>query len=169
MRFFESLAVHHSASPLWTKAPDLVKWHTDPRPLTRGRWKYMRKIYASLESLPASVRGREGRGWDHVGYHWAIERDGRIVAMLNPVMAGYHALRMNANTLAVCVVGNNEKTKDRWRAVQLASLLSLVDALIVVVPDINTAGHRDLAPGHTACPGLDVGKLLASRRLPWAA
>ncbi len=44
-------------------------------------------------------------GWDDTGYHWVIERCGRIRAGRNAQLQGAHILGHNHDSIAICLVG----------------------------------------------------------------
>lgn len=120
------LVVHHSASPRNTTTVDLIhKWHV------------------------------EDHGWDDIGYHWVITGDGKTHACRNLSKQGAHAPKVNPISWAVCVVGDNTKPDQSWVTAQEHSLLTLIDAVEFLIPDIQILGHRDTGEA-TLCPGLDI-------------
>lgn len=98
-------------------------------------------------------------GWDDIGYHYVIGRDGRIERGRDPQVAGAHARGHNHDSLAVCLAGGIDEagrpdcnfTADQW-----GSLRALVVNLLASFPDIQwIGGHRDV-DSTKACPTFDV-------------
>lgn len=126
MKAIKYLVVHHTASPRDTTTVDQIrKWHV------------------------------ADRGWSDIGYHWIITSDGKLHAGRSPVIQGAHAPKVNSESWGVCVVGDNTKPDQRWNALQEETLLTLIDAVEFLVPQIKIIGHRDTGQA-TECPGLDV-------------
>lgn len=100
------------------------------------------------------------RGWKGIGYHLVIEGDGRLVVGRALGVQGAHCRRSNANSIGICVVGDNAKPSCEWVAAQIATLRSVVSIFAALLPDAQVRGHRDMPYASTVCPGLDVRELL---------
>jgi len=94
-------------------------------------------------------------GWRDVGYHYIIERDGKVVSGRPPTMEGAHCVAggMNRKGIGVCLIGNFELYPPP-RA-QLVSLRALLQRLMREhrVPPANVLGHGEVPGAATACPG----------------
>lgn len=120
------LVVHHSASPRETTSVETIYgWHV------------------------------RDRGWADIGYHWVITADGEIHPARPLTMQGAHAPKVNPESWAVCVVGDNTRNSEKWSPAQCYSLVRLISAIRLLLPDVEVIGHRDTGQA-TACPGLDV-------------
>ncbi len=104
------------------------------------------------------------RGWSSIGYHYLIEADGKLVRGRPVEIMGAHAKDHNAQSIGICVVGDNTHGGRHWEAQQIDALRALCGMLQAVRPDILILGHRDVAPGETLCPGIDVRALLDEGR-----
>lgn len=133
------IVVHASATPVDMDigAEEIRCWHTDPKP--------------------------KGRGWDDIGYHYVIRRNG-VRELGRPIeKQGAHAHGFNEHSIGICLVGGvnaNDRTKAEanFTHEQYAELNKLLIELcyMYVIPRNNVVGHRDL-PGVTkACPCFDV-------------
>ena len=124
----EVLIIHHSASPRNITTSQIRHWHV------------------------------KGRGWSDIGYNYVIEAEGEVVIGRPLSLVGAHCKGHNHNSIGVCVVGDNTKSKHQWSMKQIASLQDLIFGLKLVFPGVEVKGHRDIAA--TLCPGVDVRQLL---------
>lgn len=110
-------------------------------------------------------------GWDDIGYHFVIRRNGAIERGRDITLQGAHCPEFNAHSIAICMVGgvddfgnpDRNYTMDQW-----ASLKTLVYGLWLEYPTVTgVCGHRD-APGvKKACPSFDVGQWLNNINFGW--
>lgn len=124
----EVLIIHHSASPRSITTAAIRHWHV------------------------------EGNGWSDIGYNYVIEGEGEVVIGRPLSLVGAHCKGHNHNSIGICVVGDNTKTKHQWSMSQIASLQDLIFGLKLVFPGVEVKGHKDFGP--TLCPGVDVQQLL---------
>ena len=89
-------------------------------------------------------------GWDDIGYHFVILRDGTIQAGRPLSKSGAHARGRNSTHIGICLVGNDTFT-DR----QHASLISLLRELVDEYGIYKVERHHEECPG----AGVDVEKL----------
>lgn len=93
-------------------------------------------------------RMHKDRGWDGIGYHVVISREGLVAWGENPRRQGAHAKGHNHNTIAVVMVGGVDKdgkaennfTPEQWEAARATFLF-----LSYAYPDAEHVGHRDLS------------------------
>ena len=154
----EVLIIHHSASPRNITRQRVYYWHTNPKDLKGGGVRWLGKWYENRSKLPIDVRKRKGNGWSDIGYNYVVESEGEVVIGRSLSLVGSHCRGHNHNSIGICVVGNNTKTKHQWSMSQIASLQDLVFGIKLVFPGVAIKGHRDLA--NTLCPGVDVQQLL---------
>lgn len=115
----------------------------------------------------------EERGFEDIGYHYVIRRDG-VIELGRPVMAiGAHVKGNNYNSVGICMVGGLDdrgRPKSNFTEAQWASLFFLVRTLHRIFPTAIVRGHRDFSPDTNhdgvitpdewfkACPTFDVDK-----------
>ncbi|MHC1726521.1 MAG: N-acetylmuramoyl-L-alanine amidase [Syntrophobacteraceae bacterium] len=116
------------------------------------------------------------RGWEGIGYHYVIRRDGHIepgrpidmdMAPGWQIKNGAHVAGHNSRSVGVCLVGgldhtgrpSPEYTEDQWETLRV-----LVSFLVRCFPSAEVLGHHDLDPGKE-CPCFDVRKWLAENLL----
>ena len=51
-------------------------------------------------------------GWDDVGYHYVIKRDGTLEEGRDESMVGSHAKAVNGTSLGICLIGGSNKQGD---------------------------------------------------------
>ena len=146
----------------------------NPRELTpaSGRWRWI-TVHHSVFSSPANdVRSsldtvrriqREhvnGRGYGDVGYHFFIDRAGRVIEGRSLKWRGAHSGGSNnKGNVGICLLGNFDEEKPSPAA--LASLDRLVYEIqnVLKIPRKNVRPHK--AWKETACPGQHL--------MPWFA
>lgn len=108
---------------------------------------------ASFESI--RQHHMRDRGWTDIGYHYVIDGDGNLRYGRKLPRMGAHALGRNADTVGICVIGDNTKPAERWVPEQVDTLKRLLAALRMVFPDAITLPHSEAYQGHkTECPGM---------------
>ena len=114
-----------------------VVWHCSATPPSRDIGR------ADLDGM------HRRRGWDSIGYHVVIRRDGRIELGEDLSKWGAHAKGHNAVSVSVVLVGGvdedgkaeNNFTKDQWSAAK-----NVFEFLALLYPGADNVGHRDLSP-----------------------
>lgn len=100
------------------------------------------------------------RGFNDIGYHYVIYRDGSIHGGRAESKIGAHCTGQNAHSIGVCYVGgldrNGKEPKDTRTEAQKASLVRLVRGLRTKYPNATIHGHNEFAA--KACPCFDVRK-----------
>ncbi|MEM6333785.1 MAG: N-acetylmuramoyl-L-alanine amidase [Planctomycetota bacterium] len=93
----------------------------------------------------------ERRGWGDIGYHYIVDRAGRVWEGRSPSYQGAHVRDRNPHNLGVLVLGNFEQQAPS--DAQLGGLNAALRALATKhrVPASRIHTHRELNP--TACPG----------------
>lgn len=131
VRTFRRLVIHHSAGPRSQTTEQIRDYH------------------------------RRVRLWSDIGYHYTIEADG-VLRVGRPMPAmGAHAKDINAESIGICVVGDNTDPEQSWNAQQAETLRRFVAAVRWLFPWIDVVGHGQ-APGQsTACPGVSPEVLRA--------
>lgn len=101
------------------------------------------------------------RGFDKIGYHYVIKRNGNIEEGRKENESGAHARGYNSNSLGVCLIGGvteedhtvseNNFTPDQWQ-----SLEHLIDQLEERHLGAKIIGHNEIS--EKDCPAFDVQK-----------
>lgn len=98
------------------------------------------------------------KGYDCIGYHFVILKNGQIQAGRAVGAVGAHCRGHNANTIGIAYVGGlneHKQSADTRTNDQKNALKSLIRELIKIYPTIKKiSGHRDYS--NTACPSFDA-------------
>lgn len=99
------------------------------------------------------------QGWEDIGYHFVIRRNGTVEPGRSLEFQGAHVQGHNHEAIGICLVGGiNDKAQPdaNFTDAQWASLESIVHLMLNKFPKVSVVGHRDF-PGVTkACPSFDV-------------
>lgn len=102
------------------------------------------------------------RGFEGIGYHYVIGRDGRVYAGREPDKAGAHCTGHNAQSIGVCYIGgvatDGKTPKDTRTPAQRRALEALVRQLLAAHPGATVHGHNEYAA--KACPSFNVKQWL---------
>lgn len=106
-------------------------------------------------------RWHRQRGWNGIGYHYVIRRNGALEFGRNENEAGAHCMGHNKTSIGICLIGGiKDGTKDvpvaDYTKAQMETLKRLVQDLLVKYPKANIKGHCDYEPKKT-CPNFNVG------------
>lgn len=110
----------------------------------------------------------QGRGWRDIGYHFLIDRDGRVAKGRPVDQVGAHVQGHNTGTIGVCLIGGHgsserDKFSDHFTAAQEKALQKLLADLMKAHPDARRiSGHNQYAA--KACPGFNVPDWYAAGR-----
>jgi len=84
-----------------------------------------------------------GLGWSDIGYHWVIEKDGKIVAGRAENQEGAHTIGQNKSSIGICLSGNFDATLPT--AAQEKSLAHLLEQVMqrynIAVNEIHPHRH----------------------------
>ena len=107
----------------------------------------------TVEMLKACHNARfNGKG---IGYHYFIEKDGKLFQTRDENEIGMHARHYNAHSIGICYEGGlDEKGRpaDTRTPAQRAALIALLRSLKIDYPDAEILGHCELEGVHKACP-----------------
>ena len=112
----------------------------------------------TVEDLDACHRAR---GYNGIGYHYYITRDGHIHPCRSEEVAGAHARHYNAHSIGICYEGGlDEKGRpaDTRTPAQRAALIALLRSLKIDYPDAEILGHCELEGVHKACPSFSCSE-----------
>lgn len=89
------------------------------------------------------------RGFQAVGYHAVIRRDGSLEFGRNFETPGAHVTGQNMRSVGVCLVGGigeNGKGENNFTPAQFDTLHCVLKMLLKAFPTAEVLGHRDLSP-----------------------
>ena len=127
-------------------------------------------------------RWHKEKGWSDVGYHFVIERDGKIRAGRHPDSVGAHVRGHNHNSIGICLVGGLDdygNAADNFSTAQKFAARHLGYVLQIMYPGASHRGHRDFSPDLNGdgtiqanerikeCPCIEMSKLLGERPDEW--
>lgn len=98
-------------------------------------------------------------GWDGIGYHKVIKRNGNVQEGRPEYWIGAHVFGYNKNSLGVCLIGRNKFTKK-----QIHSLKNVLLNWKKKYPKAKILGHRDFPNTTKTCPNFDVKTLLTNEK-----
>ena len=142
-----------------------VREKTRTLKITRGRWQWIVAHHSAIREGNAAIydRAHRARGMENgLAYHFVIGNgrdsgDGEIEIgrrWVKQLQGGHvHRDEINQVGIGICLVGNFEQTQPTPK--QLLAFRELVDFLRTDVAgkQVRFAGHREIDPGRTACPG----------------
>lgn len=100
------------------------------------------------------------RGFNDIGYHWVVYRDGSVHAGRDEGVIGAHCTGYNSNSIGVCYIGgvavDGKTPKDTRTPEQKTALTKLLRELKGKYPSAVIRSHRDYA--NKACPSFDATK-----------
>lgn len=129
----------------------------------------MRKITEIIIHCSATPEGKDytvadidswhrARGFNGIGYHYVIYRDGSVHQGRPLDKIGAHCRGHNNNSIGVCYIGgvaeDKVTPKDTRTKPQREALLFLLRSLKSEYPDAKIYGHRDFS--NKACPSFDA-------------
>lgn len=100
------------------------------------------------------------RGWSDIGYHYLIDRDGKVGDGRPVEKVGAHVKGHNTGTIGVCLIGGHGAAKDdefsdHFTQAQDKALRKLITKLRREYPSIRyVSGHNQYA--NKGCPGFYV-------------
>lgn len=99
-------------------------------------------------------------GWDGIGYHKVIKRNGEIENGRPEYWVGAHVKGINDKSLGVCLIGRNTFTNQ-----QFISLEKVLRSWKVNYIDAKILGHKDSTTTSKTCPNFDVKKWCEKRKI----
>ena len=90
-------------------------------------------------------------GWDGIGYHKVILRNGKIENGRPEFWVGAHVKGKNKISLGVCLIGRNKFTDN-----QFISLEKVLKEWKSIYVDAQILGHCDTGNTKKTCPNFDV-------------
>lgn len=97
-------------------------------------------------------------GWNGIGYHKIIKRDGSIENGRPEYWIGAHTFEKNSQSLGVCLIG-----KDSFSKKQFLSLEKVLLQWKSKYKNAKILGHRDAIKTDKTCPNFNVEHWCKSR------
>lgn len=98
------------------------------------------------------------RGFNDIGYHYVIYRDGTIHTGRSEAISGAHCTGHNTNSIGVCYIGgcatDGKTPKDTRTEAQKKSLIEILKQLKKKYPTAKIHSHKDFA--NKACPSFEA-------------
>ena len=101
-----------------------------------------------------------GFGWDGIGYHKVILRDGIIENGRPEFWVGAHVKGKNSETLGVCLIG-----RENFTIAQFDTLEKILIDWKLKFKIKKIMGHRDIIKTHKTCPNFNVNQWCIQRGL----
>lgn len=95
--------------------------------------------------------GHLNRGWADIGYHFAIDRNGRVFQARPLELQGAHVKNNNPGNLGIVVFGNYEKIRPTQASLESVNKMVAYAMERFNVPLSQVRTHQELRS--TACPG----------------
>ena len=90
-------------------------------------------------------------GWDGIGYHKVVLRDGKVENGRPEYWVGAHVKGKNNESLGVCLIGS-----DKFTVKQLKSLELILKDWKSKYPNAKITGHCNVVKTKKTCPNFDV-------------
>ena len=119
-----------------------------------GMSPFLAKDQASAAARIELIRvGHRGKGWGDIGYHFVVDRGGRVWEGRDIHLQGAHVKNHNEGNIGVCCLGNFDEQSPSDE--QLESTERIVACLMQKyrVPVARVHSHQEWQGAHTACPG----------------
>ena len=101
-----------------------------------------------------------GFGWDGIGYHKIIKRNGVIENGRPEFWIGAHTYGVNDKSLGICLIGKNHFTKNQFNSLKNI----LIDWKDIYV-NAEILGHCKAIETKKTCPNFDVSAFLKESNL----
>jgi hypothetical protein len=114
--------------------------------------------------LEAIRRAHREKGWGDIGYHFAVDREGRVWECRPLLWQGAHVKDQNEGNIGVLTLGNFDRQSPT--APQLSSLNKCVSWLMnrYKVPLRRVFTHQEWPTARTACPGMSLQRYMVAVR-----
>ena len=109
-----------------------------------------------LAAIQTLHRDPSGRNWADIGYHYAVDRMGRIWQLRDLRFQGAHVKNHNQQNIGIVVLGNFDIQQPP--GAQLTALAALLNFMFTAYDNLEVHTHQQLADGPTSCPGKHLQK-----------
>lgn len=112
---------------------------------------------SEIGDVKAIRHWHQEQGWQDVGYHFVIRRDGEIEIGRQLTEIGAHCRGHNQQSIGTCLIGD-----DAFNPEQFESLCQLHACLQELFPGLQALPHYQLNVGKT-CPNFDIEDVLGEK------
>lgn len=110
----------------------------------------------------------QAKGWQDIGYHYVIRRDGTTEDGCSIEEIGAHVRGANHKSIGICLVGGISEDglpESNFTFEQIQTLVRCIKTFKQDYPSAKAVGHRDLlATRSKQCPCFDVQSLLENTK-----
>lgn len=91
--------------------------------------------------------------WEDIGYHWLIDKKGKLHQGRSEKFIGAHVLGHNKNSIGICLIGNFDEELPTKKQIQ--TLIKFLKEKIKKhkIPIKNILGHKEFSDVTKTCPG----------------
>ena len=103
------------------------------------------------------------RGFNDIGYHFVIRRDGTIETGRDINTIGAHCKGQNKDSIGICLVGGKAghgDPADNFNECQVDSAKDLLEGLRQQYVELSFHGHNEFS--NKACPVIDINRIIPS-------
>lgn len=116
-------------------------------------------------------RWHRERGWSGIGYHFLIQRGGKLEYGRPVPKVGAHVRGQNADSIGICLAGGHgssadDRFEDHFTPEQFSTLKDLLAMLKHCFGDMDIQGHNLHAA--KACPGFRVNGGAFIEQVSWS-
>jgi hypothetical protein len=128
---------------------------------TRPEWLHGEPLDAKVAEIR---RWHLARGFNSIGYHWVIDRDGAIAKGRDESTPGAHVEGHNTGSIGISLVGGhgsneNDPFNKNFTVEQDLALRGLIEDIKRRTPILYVRGHNEVSA--KACPGFNAKRWLA--------
>lgn len=105
-----------------------------------------------------------GKGWGDIGYHFVIDRAGRVWEARPIAYQGAHVKDHNEGNIGICVLGNFEEQAPTAAQVEAVRMWVSVLRQSYGIPAGQVYTHREWPGAATACPGAQLQGVVVRMR-----
>ena len=92
-----------------------------------------------------------GFGWNGIGYHKIINKNGLIENGRPEYWQGAHTYGKNHESIGICLIGKNEFTSEQFNSLKI-----ILNKLLLKYPKAKIRGHCETIKTNKTCPNFDV-------------
>ena len=93
------------------------------------------------------------KGWDDIGYHFVIEKDGTVKKGRDLDVVGAHCRKHNVDSIGVCLAG---RRMTDFMPIQFQVMQQLVRNLCAVFKDIEEVSPHSAYNDSKTCPNFEI-------------
>ncbi len=91
--------------------------------------------------------------WDDIGYHYLIEKNGKLCKGRSEKFVGAHVYGHNKNSLGICLIGNFDEESPTKKQIQTLIKFLKQKTKKFKISVKNILGHREFPDVTKTCPG----------------